>query len=165
MLVGAVQARLMQSLKALTIFGTEGGPGNAGKVVKIENETLHHDSLLPIIRKALTFCPCLDVISLHHVADVIIRFRSDMVAVFSAVIHIGIPVFGLWADLPKFFPAVSANLLALQDVVSDGTPSIVLGNSPFEFNAGGGTFNNFHWAERWRGFVWSKSKKKKTNRK
>lgn len=30
-LVGAVQAKLMQSLKALTIFGVEGGPGNAGK--------------------------------------------------------------------------------------------------------------------------------------
>lgn len=34
-LEGAVHARLMQSLKALTIFGAEGGPGNAGN--KIEN--------------------------------------------------------------------------------------------------------------------------------
>lgn len=37
---GAVHARLMQFLKALTIFGTEGGPGNAGKVNKIENWTV-----------------------------------------------------------------------------------------------------------------------------
>lgn len=135
-LVGAVHARLMQSLKALTIFGTEGCPGNAGKVTKIENETLHHDSLVPIIVKMLTLCPCLDVISLHHVADIIISFCSDVVAVFSAVIHIGIPVFGLWADLSKFLPAVSANLLPFQDVISDGTASIVLGNPPFEVNAG-----------------------------
>ena len=28
-LAGAVQARLMQSLKALTIFGVDGGPGYA----------------------------------------------------------------------------------------------------------------------------------------
>lgn len=34
-LVGAVQAKLMQSLKALTIFGVEGGPGNAGKINEI----------------------------------------------------------------------------------------------------------------------------------
>lgn len=178
MLEGAVHARLMQSLKALTIFGAEGCPGNAGKVNKIESQTVHdHDSLFPIVLKMvktkltpcigqlkyglsfspsrryfytnvwqrpckvlpnprLTFCPCLDVISLHHFADVVISFCPDVVAVFSAVIHIGIPVLGLGANLSEFLPAVSANLLTLQDVVRDGTPSIVLGNPPFEVNAG-----------------------------
>lgn len=33
-LVGADQARLIQSLKALTIFGVEGGPGNAERMIK-----------------------------------------------------------------------------------------------------------------------------------
>lgn len=84
----------------------------------------------------LTFCPSLDVISLHHFADVVISFCSDVVAILPAMIHIGVPVFGLWADLSQFLPAVSANLLALQDVVSDGAASIVLGNPPFEVDAG-----------------------------
>lgn len=33
-LVGADQARLIQSLKALTIFGVEGGPGYAERMIK-----------------------------------------------------------------------------------------------------------------------------------
>lgn len=32
MLVGAVQARLIQSLKALIIFGADGAPGNAEEI-------------------------------------------------------------------------------------------------------------------------------------
>lgn len=38
-LEGAVQARLIQSLKALTIFGADGGPGNA-EGIKRMNHTL-----------------------------------------------------------------------------------------------------------------------------
>lgn len=84
----------------------------------------------------LTLCPCLNVIGLHHFADAVVGFGPDVVAVLSAMIHIGISVFRLRANLAKFLPAVSANLLALQDVVGDRTASIIFGTPPFEINAG-----------------------------
>lgn len=85
--------------------------------------------------RMLTLCPCLNVIGLHHFTGALISFRPDVVAVLSAVIHISVPVFRLWANLAKFLPAVSANLLALQDIVCDGGASIIFGSPPFEINA------------------------------
>ena len=69
--------------------------------------------------RGLTLRPCLDVVSLHHVTDPLISFSPDVVAVFSAMIHINIPIFRLWANLTQLLPAVAPNLLTLQYVVGD----------------------------------------------
>lgn len=83
----------------------------------------------------LTLCSCLNIISLHHFTGALIRFRPDVVAILSAMIHIRVPVLRLWANLAQFLPAVSANLLALQDVVCNRGASVVFGGPPFEVDA------------------------------
>lgn len=101
----------------------------------------------------LTLCSCLNVIGLHHFADVVVGLGPDVVAVLSAMIHIGISVFRLRANLAKFLPAVPADLLALQDVAGDRTASVIFGTPPFEINAGRRAFDNVHGAKWWCGFI------------
>lgn len=94
-----------------------------------------------------TLCPCLDVICLHHSTGSLFSFSPDVVAVFSTMVHICVPVFRLWADLAQLLPAVPANLLTFQDEVRDRRTSIVFGEPPFELNAGWWTFNDVHRAQ------------------
>lgn len=82
-----------------------------------------------------TLCPCLNVISLHHFTDTLISFCPDVITVFSAMIHVGVPVFRLCTHIAKFLPTIPANLLTLQDVSCDRRASIVFGNPPREVNA------------------------------
>lgn len=88
-----------------------------------------------VLIRMLTFCPCLNVISLHYFTDTLISFCHDVITVFSAMIHVGVPVFRLCTDIAKFLPTIPANLLALQDVARDRRASTVFGNPPFEVNA------------------------------
>lgn len=152
-LEGADQARLIQSLKALSIFGVEGGPGYAKGKVKIIINLKNFSTTPPILdtlsqidfdvlQRQLTLCPCLNVIGLHHFTDALISFSPDVIAVLSAMIHISVPVFSLRANFAQFLPAVSANLLALQDVVSDRGTSVVFRRPPFELNTSCRTFDN-----------------------
>lgn len=87
-----------------------------------------------VLVRMLTLCPCLNVIRLHHFTGALTSFCPDVVAVLSAMIHISVPVFRLWTNLVKFLPAVSANLLPLQDIVSDRGAAIIFGRSPFELD-------------------------------
>lgn len=84
-----------------------------------------------VLIRMLTLRPCLNVIGRHHFTNALNCFCPYVVAILSAMIHICIPVFGLWAYVAKFLPAVSANLLALQDVACDRTASIIFGSPPF----------------------------------
>lgn len=84
----------------------------------------------------ITFCACLNVISLHHLTDALISFCPDVVTILPAMIHIRVPVFSFWANLSQLLPTVSADLLSLQDVISDRGTSIVFRDPPFKINAG-----------------------------
>lgn len=60
----------------------------------------------------LTFGSRLNVIRFDHFTGSMCGFRPYVVTVFSTMVYVYVSVLGLWTDLTKFLPTVSANLLA-----------------------------------------------------
>lgn len=163
-LEGGSQAKLMQSLKALTILGGAGEPGNAGNRKK-NTFTFSRDKQLVIYYikiwteiRNLTQNASSNITSCHGVTEALRVFCPDPVAVLSATIYVSVSVGRLSRNVSNFSPGVSSQLLPLQVVISQWTTAIILWGPPFKINGRQRTFYNFYRSLWWGWSVWKNKK-------